>query len=248
MKNKPALESAATAGPAKPPPEFPESSEKGSETPLLTVPECDSASELAEFCDALLATFDTRPKQLRLRFIGPPQLSPDPALMLYDILTNQRNGVPLITEAWSPVLGPSILVWLTGDVRRIRPTTHFYFRSLEEIIQRRKSRRPPWENDFAALAGDAEPEVSPRTTDYATVLRLMDQYLPVEQFAGKIITPEMLQDLGLLENSPLDALLQKCLMPDNASEKNGNKKVACQRMSPATGYAAANNLVRKVKP
>jgi hypothetical protein len=45
-------------------------------------------------------------------------------------------------------------------VRRIRPTTNFHFRSLEEILQRRKARRLPWEDDFAAMAGDAEPEVN----------------------------------------------------------------------------------------
>jgi hypothetical protein len=73
------------------------------------------------------------------------------------------------------------------------------------------------------MAGDAEPEVNLGLNDYRTVLRLMDQYLPVDQLAGKIITPDMLRELGLLEDSPLDNLLQKCLAtesspaPDNSS-------------------------------
>ena len=130
---------------------------------------------------------------------------------MHDILTTQSNGVRLITDAWSSVLGPSVLIWLAGHTRLMRPTTHFRFRSLEELLRRRKSTRPPWENDFAAMAGDAEPEVNPMVTNYKTVLRLMDQYLPVDQWAGKTITPDMLRELAVLENSSLDDLLHKCL-------------------------------------
>ncbi len=56
-------------------------------------------------------------------------------------------------------------------------------------------------------------------TDYKTVLELMNQYLPVTQFAGKTIIPKMLRKLRLLENSPLENLLQKCLAGDEMTSQ-----------------------------
>jgi hypothetical protein len=132
----------------------------------------------------------------------------------YHILTTKSNGVQIITDAWSSVLGPSILVWLAGDVRRIRPTTNFYFRSLQETTSRRRSRRPLLEDDFESMTSDSEPEVSPGLNDYKTFLELIDQYLPVDQIAGKFISPAMLSEFGLLEDSPLDNLLNKVLTKD----------------------------------
>ena len=85
-------------------------------------------------------------------------------------------------------------------------------------MRRNKSRRPPWEDDFEAIAEGAEPEVYPVVTDYKKVLELMNQYLPVDEFAGKAITPEMLRELGLLENSPLNAMLQNCLATDTPAK------------------------------
>jgi hypothetical protein len=211
MKHKPSLKPTEEGEPGKRPPVAVEPAAGAGEMAVLTVPECDSDDELAGFCDALLGLLETRPKRVTFRFIGAHEMAPDPALLVYDILTTRGNGSQIVTEAWSPVLGSSVLVWLAGHVRRIRSTTHFHFRSLQEITRRRRQHRPPWENHFEALAGDAEPEANPWTTDYKKVLELMDQYLPVDQCIDKFMTPAMLNELGLLENSPLDNLMGRCL-------------------------------------
>lgn len=198
--------------------------EKTSGMPVLIVPDCDSSNELADFCDTLLTTLAAAPQFLHLRFIGPHKMVPDSALLIYELLATKRNRVTVITDAWSPILGPGLLVWLAGEVRRMRPTTHFQFLPLHGVMRRNKSRRPQWEDDFEAMADASEPEVYPVVTDYKKVLELMNQYLPVDEFAGKAITPEMLGELGLLENSPLDAMLQKCLakeVPAKAPQPTG---------------------------
>jgi len=224
IKNRPDQKSTESATPGRRQHASVETKKEGADTRILTVPECDSSAELAKFCDELLSVLDTSPKWLRLRFIGPHESPPDSAVILYDILTTQSNSVALITDAWSPVFGPSKLIWLAGNVRRMRPTTQFRFLSLHEVL-----RRLPSEDDFEALVGDAEPEVSPMAIDYKTVLRLMDQYLPVDEYAGKTITPEMLRELGLLGKSPLDDLLHKSLagetittQPDSVAGQNGD--------------------------
>ena len=66
------------------------------------------------------------------------------------------------------------------------------------------------------MTSDNEPEPSVGLEDYKTVLRLMDEYLPVDQWAGKIITPAMLRELGLVGRGPLDDLLQQCLARDSS--------------------------------
>ena len=86
-----------------------------------------------------------------------------------------------------------------------------WVRSLREILLRHKQRHPPWEDDYEAMAGDVESEATIWSTDCKTMLRLMDQYLPVDEFVDKIITPDRLKELGLVGHSPLDDLLRKCL-------------------------------------
>lgn len=213
-----------------------EAAKTARELAVLTVPDCDFIGQLADFCDELLSVLASVPKCLIIRFVGPHEISPDSALVIYDILATERNGVKVITDAWSPLLGSSLLVWLAGDVRRLRSTTHFRFLSLQGA-KSSKFRRPPWENDFAAL-DDAELEDSPMVTDYKTVLRLINQYLPVDEFAGKTITPEMLEDFGLLENSPLDALLNHCLPGTSA---NPNDLVAEPKAVLTAPHRASSN-------
>ena len=177
---------------------------------MLMVPECDNPSELAGFCEALASSLAVNPTgQLTLRFVGPHQMNPDAALLVYDLLTNHSGRVTIVTDAWSPLIGPSVLVWLAGDVRRVRATTNFTFMSLS-AVRRRKARRFPWDDEVEPAEVEVEPQIDLGTVDYQTVLGLMDQYLPVEQFGGKVITPAMLKEMGLLENSPLDAFIQKC--------------------------------------
>jgi len=209
MKNKSFQKSVSSVQSEKDAPAASDAAQKTPEFPVLTVPECDSSGELTQFCDALIATLASGPKQLVLRFVGPHNSRSDSALVLYDILAAQRNGVTVITEAWSPVIGPSILTWLAGDVRRIRNTTYLHFRSAQDIFSR-KNRCFPWEDDIDLFGEKAESEINLAEQDYNTVLRLIDEYFSVEQMAGKIITPDMLKEFGLLEKSPLDNFLRNC--------------------------------------
>ena len=183
------------------------------ETAVLTVPQGDMTSELTQFCDELIAKLAGGPKQLKLRFVGFSYSPADHALIISEILATKRNGVTIITDAWSPVIGSSVLTWLAGDIRRIRKTAYLNFRSpLDNGNPRR--RNFPWDDCFDLFAGDAEPGIDLAEQDYKTVLQLIDEYLPIKQMAGKIITPDMLKEFGLLENSPLDNLLKHCLSGD----------------------------------
>lgn len=189
---------------------------KGLKSVLLTIPECDSSSELVAFADDLLESLQKCPAVMTLRFVGVHQMSPDPALLIYDILSSRSPGILLVTEAWSPLIGPSALVWLAGDVRRIRSTTFMHFRTLQEVLKRRP-RRSPWD-EAVEPEEETEPKVSLPGTDYGKVLELMSQYLPVDQLAGRVLTPSMLRDYALLEGNPIDKLLVKCMASAEAGQ------------------------------
>ena len=217
MDNEPCQQTATPPPAAKEKTLFAGTLAKGGETQVLTVPEFASAAEVAAFCDQLISGLENKPKSVTLRLIGPHHLQPDSALILEEILTSRSEGISITTEAWSPVLGPSVLLWLKGDVRLIRRTAYLHFRSLSEV-KRRKQRRPPWENEFNFMDADAEPGINLCFNDYETVLRLVDEYLPVDQLADKIINPDMLKELGLLGRGSLDDLLDKCLAPERVAD------------------------------
>lgn len=222
MDNEPCQQTVTPPPPAKEKTLFADALAKGGETQVLTVPEFASAAEVAAFCDQLISVLENKPKSVTLRLIGPHHLQPDSALILEEVLASRGGGIPIITEAWSPVLGPSVLLWLKGDLRLIRRTAYMHFRSLSEV-KRRKQRRPPWEDDFNFMDGDAEPGANLCVTDYETVLRLVDEYLPVDQLADKIITPDMLKELGLLGRGPLDVLLEKYMAPERVVDPRGSQ-------------------------
>ena len=195
---------------------------KGIATQVLTVPEFASAAEVAAFSDQLISVLENKPKSVTLRLIVPHHLQPDSALILEAVLASRGGGMPITTEAWSPVLGPSVLLWLKGNVRLIRRTDYLYFRLLSEA-KRRKQHRPLWEDDFNFMDGYAEPGINLCVTDYETVLRPVGEFPPVDQLADKIITPDMLKELGLLGGGPLDDLLEECMAPESVVDARGSQ-------------------------
>ena len=101
---------------------------------LLTVPECDEPEVLTAFIDRLVAALADKPARITLRFVGVFSIPPDSALLIHDVLTNRPPGVEIITEAWSRIINSGVLVWLAGDIRRIRPTAFLHFKSLEKML------------------------------------------------------------------------------------------------------------------
>lgn len=91
MNKKTSPDTAEGASPAAQAPGYSNESELRPGNSVLTVPECDAPAELARSCDELFPLLTTRPP-----------------------------GTTVCTRAMSPVLEPSLLVWLAGGVREIR--------------------------------------------------------------------------------------------------------------------------------
>ena len=109
-------------------------------------------------------------------------------------------------NARSSLTGGSVLVWLLGDERMIREDARVFF-----------NRNPLADEEpvevYAGL-GDAEPKykdsystINPEDADYAQMLQVIDEFLPVDQFAGRIISTSVLREFGLIENERVDNFL-----------------------------------------
>jgi hypothetical protein len=66
---------------------------------------------------------------------------------------------------------------------------------------------------FAGL-GEAAPKykdsyssIDPDDTDYERVLQLINEFLPVNEYAGRVISVELLREFGLVDNERVDKFL-----------------------------------------
>ena len=154
----------------------------------------------------LEAALARKPKVLRLEMIGEGEIPADTALLLRSILMNRSPGTELLTYARSSLQGGSVLVWLLGDRRTIRDDARVFFK-----------RNPLADEDpvevYAGL-GAAEPKykdsyssVDPEDADYARVLQFINEFLPVQEFAGRVVSVSVLREFGLVDNPHVDGFL-----------------------------------------
>lgn len=147
-----------------------------------------------------------KPKILRLEMIGEGEIPADTALLFRSILMGRSPDTELVTNSRSSLQGASVLVWLLGDQRTIRDDARVFFR-----------RNPLADEDpvevYAGL-GTAEPKykdsyssVDPEDADYARVLEHINEFLPVTEFAGRIVSVSVLGDFGLVGNQRVDTAL-----------------------------------------
>ena len=154
----------------------------------------------------LEAALKEKPKVIRLEMIGEGEIPADTALLFRSILIGRSPGAQLITYARSSLQGASVLVWLLGDQRTIRSDARVFFR-----------RNPLADEDpvevYAGM-GEAEPKykdsyssVDPEDADYVRVLEHINEFLPVSEFAGRVIHVSVLRQFGLVENEQVDSFL-----------------------------------------
>ena len=174
---------------------------------------CDFRFKLPAYDDSyyvrralkLEAALKKKPKVLQIEMIGEGEVPADTALLIRSILMNRSPGTKLVTNARSSLQGGSVLVWLLGDRRMIRDDARLFFK------------RNPLadENPVEVYAGlgaadskykDSYSSIDPEDADYTRVLKLMDEFLPVRQFAGRIVNVNMLLEFGLVDNPRAGAL------------------------------------------
>ena len=153
--------------------------------------------------EALLAR---KPRVLQIDLIGVGEVPADVALLIRSVLLSRSTKTHVITRARSSLQNGSVLVWLLGDSRIIRDDARLFFRraDLPEEGEEKKDKAwkadepNPWESSF---------EIDPEEGDYARVLQLINEFLPVKELVGRLIEVPVLRQFGLVENDAVDHFL-----------------------------------------
>jgi hypothetical protein len=147
-----------------------------------------------------------KPRRLRLDLVGVGEISADAALRIRAVLRARSPRTQIITHAHSSLQGGSVLVWLLGDQRLIRDDATIYFRRANLTGLKVAEPDEAWKNESPGYA-DSYSDVEPEEADYARVLQLINEFLPVNELAGKIVGVPVLRQFGLVENAQVDNFL-----------------------------------------
>lgn len=147
-----------------------------------------------------------KPRTLQIEIVGTGELPADVALRFRTALRERSPKTRIVTNAHSSLQGGSVLLWLLGDGRMIREDARLYFRrttwSEEDEVKENggpKDDEPKYRDSYS--------EIDPDEADYARVLQLINEFLPVKEMAGRLIGVPVLRQFGLIENEKVDNFL-----------------------------------------
>ena len=147
-----------------------------------------------------------KPRTLQIEIVGSGEIPADVALRFRTALRERSPRTRIVTNAHSSLQGGSVLLWLLGDRRTIRDDARLYFRrstlSEDDEVQENgvwKEEEPAYRDSYSAI--------DPDEGDYARVLEIINEFLPVKEMAGRLIGAPVLRQFGLIENEKVDNFL-----------------------------------------
>ena len=145
-----------------------------------------------------------KPRTLQIEIIGSGEIPADSALRFRTALMERSPKTRVVTNAHSTLQGGSLLLWLLGDSRTIREDARLYFRRTTlsedgEVPVNGAYEEPAYRDSYSTI--------DPDEGDYARVLQIINEYLPVKEMAGRLIGVPVLRQFGLVENEKVDSFL-----------------------------------------
>jgi len=145
-----------------------------------------------------------KPRTLQIEIIGTGEIPADSALRFRTALMERSPKTRVVTNAHSTLQGGSLLLWLLGDSRTIRDDARLYFRRTtlsedDEVQANGAYEEPAYRDSYSTI--------DPDEGDYARVLQIVNEYLPVKEMAGRLIGVPVLRQFGLVENEKVDSFL-----------------------------------------
>ena len=145
-----------------------------------------------------------KPKAVQIDMVGVGEIPADSALLLRSVLLQRAAKTQIITNARSSLQGGSVLVWLLGDRRIIRDDARVFFRRIDMPEEASADHSEVWKD---LKYQDSFSEIDPEDGDYARVLQVINEFLPVNELAGRLIGVPVLRQFGLVENEQVDVFL-----------------------------------------
>jgi hypothetical protein len=154
----------------------------------------------------LEAVLKKKPRSLQINMVGVGEIPADTALLIRSVLMKRSPKTRIITNARNSLQGGSVLVWLLGDRRIIRDDARVFFRRANLSEDEADKPKEIWKDEELKYC-DSFSEIEPEEGDYARVLQLINEFLPVKELAGRLIEVPVLRQFGLVENEHVDSFL-----------------------------------------
>lgn len=168
--------------------------------------EVNSWSDYVERISELERVLEKKPSELHIEIVGTGEISADSALRFRAVLMERSPKTRILTHARSSLQNGSVLLWLMGESRTIRDDARICFRrttlSEDDVLPENGE----WKNDEPAYR-DSYARTDPDESDYARVLELINEFLPVKEMTGRLIGVPVLKQFGLIENEKVDSFL-----------------------------------------
>jgi len=160
-----------------------------------------------------------KPRTLKIEIVGTGEIPADAALRFRAALIQRSLRTQIVTHASSSLQGGSVMLWLLGDRRTIREDARLYFRrttwSQEDEVSASnsaKTHEPKYRDSYS--------EIDPDEGDYARVLEIINEFLPVKEMCGQLIGVPVLRQFGLIENEKVDDFLSTVFSKSPAPAEN----------------------------
>jgi len=147
-----------------------------------------------------------KPRTLQIEIVGTGEIPADSALRFRTALMERSPKTRIVTNAHSTLQGSSVLLWLLGDTRMIRDDARLYFRDTTWSKDDEVQVNGAWK-DQEPVYRDSYSTVDPEEGDYAKVLEIINEYLPVKEMVGRLVGVPVLRQFGLVENEKVDSFL-----------------------------------------
>jgi len=171
----------------------------------------------------LEAALKQKPRSLQINLVGVGEIPADTALLMRSVLMQRSPKTRIITNARNSLQGGSVLVWLLGDQRIIRDDARVFFRRVDLSEDEDDKPKEIWKSEELKYC-DSFSEVEPEEGDYARVLQLINEFLPVKELAGRLIEVPVLRQFGLVENEQVDHFLATAFGKTEAPAKHASRQ------------------------
>src|SRR5207247_3397098 len=140
-------------------------------------------SYYTERIEALEKLLRRKPRILQMDMLGVGEIPADSALIIRSVLLARSPKTRLVTNTRSSLQNGSVLVWLLGDSRIIRDDAKLFFRRANLPEEHEEKQEKVWTNE-GPNPWDSSSEIDPEEGDYARVLQLINEFLPVKELIG----------------------------------------------------------------
>jgi hypothetical protein len=183
--------------------------------------QAESYGNYVERIAELERTLAKKPRRLRIEIVGSREIPADVALRFRTALMKRSPRTRIVTNAHSSLQGGSVLLWLVGDSRTIRDDARLYFRRTTLSEEDEVQENGVWKDDEPRYR-DSYSWLDPDEGDYARVLQLINEFLPVREMGGRLIGVPVLRQFGLVENEKVDHFLAKAFGKAEAPAKRAS--------------------------